>query len=365
MNRILGVYVGVNIRKVIAEYDLDRITVVTLASHSALQLVHGAKKEGFRTALIITENRKLFYEQFKHLIDFFIVVNKWSDLCKEQIVKKLIELNSIFIPHGSFVEYVGLDCAENIEIPLFGLRSIFRVEANQHLKMDLLAKAGIPTPKRYSLGEEINDLVIVKLPGAKGGKGYFLALSKDEIIDGIERAINQGLINKPSDALIQEYVVGVPAYFHFFFSPIFNRLEILGADIRYESNVDGLRRLKHNVLERLGIEPSFIVVGNIPMVLRESLLYKVYDYGLRFVKVTRKVLPPGIIGPFCLEGIIEDDLNIKIFEFSGRIVAGTNLYIQGSPYSFLYWDETMSTGRRIAREIKLAIERGELNSVVT
>ena len=101
------------------------------------------------------------------------------------------------------------------------------------------------------------------------------------------------------------------------------------------------------------------------MVLRESLLYKVYDYGLRFVRITKELLPPGIIGPFCLEGIIKDDLSIKIFEFSGRIVAGTNLYVQGSPYSFLYWDEPMSTGRRIAREIRLAIEKGRLDSIVT
>ena len=356
---------SVSIEKVITGYDPNRITIATLGSHSALQLVHGAKKEGFRTALIVTKDRKLFYEQFRHLIDFFIVVNRWGDLCREPVVKKLIELNAIFIPHGSFVEYVGLKCAERVEVPLFGLRSIFRVEANQHLKMDLLTKAGIPTPRHYDLNDEINNLVIVKLPGAKGGRGYFLALSKDEVIKGIEKAINQGLISKPADALIQEYIVGVPAYFHFFFSPVLNRLEILGADIRYESNVDGLRRLKHDVLEKLGIEPLFVVVGNIPMVLRESLLYKVYDYGLRFVNVTKELLPPGIIGPFCLEGIIKDDLSIKIFEFSGRIVAGTNLYVQGSPYSFLYWDEPMSVGRRIAREIKLAIKRGVLNGVVT
>jgi len=58
-------------------------------------------------------------------------------------------------------------------------------------------------------------------------------------------------------------------------------------------------------------------------------------------------------------------MNIKVFEFSGRIVAGTNLYLNGSPYSYLYWNEPMSTGRRIAREVKLAVERGELNKIVT
>jgi 5-formaminoimidazole-4-carboxamide-1-(beta)-D-ribofuranosyl 5'-monophosphate synthetase len=58
-------------------------------------------------------------------------------------------------------------------------------------------------------------------------------------------------------------------------------------------------------------------------------------------------------------------MEIKVFEFSGRIVAGTNIYVYGSPYSYLYWSEPMSTGRRIAREIRLAIERSALDKVLT
>ncbi|MEM4528536.1 MAG: DUF1297 domain-containing protein [Desulfurococcaceae archaeon] len=46
-------------------------------------------------------------------------------------------------------------------------------------------------------------------------------------------------------------------------------------------------------------------------------------------------------------------------------MAGTNLYIDGSPYSYLYWNEPMSTGRRIARELKMAIEKNILHKVLT
>ncbi|MEM1639802.1 MAG: DUF1297 domain-containing protein, partial [Desulfurococcaceae archaeon] len=74
---------------------------------------------------------------------------------------------------------------------------------------------------------------------------------------------------------------------------------------------------------------------------------------------------PGVIGPFCLESIITETMDIVVFEFSGRIVAGTNLYIDGSPYSYLYWNEPMSTGRRIARELKMAIEKNVLHRVLT
>ncbi|ABN70614.1 Protein of unknown function DUF1297 [Staphylothermus marinus F1] len=137
----------------------------------------------------------------------------------------------------------------------------------------------------------------------------------------------------------------------------------MGADIRYESNVDGAKRLPPTLAGE--VEPSFVVVGNIPLVLRESLLPKVLEYGTRFVEATKRKLPPGIIGPFSLESIITEDLEVKVFEFSGRIVAGTNLYIHGSPYSLLYWDEPMSMGRRKARKLKLAISKNLLELVVT
>jgi hypothetical protein len=48
-------------------------------------------------------------------------------------------------------------------------------------------------------------------------------------------------------------------------------------------------------------------------------------------------------------------------EISARIVAGTNPFIDGSPYSYLNYDEPMSTGRRIAREIKNALLSNSLD----
>ena len=60
-----------------------------------------------------------------------------------------------------------------------------------------------------------------------------------------------------------------------------------------------------------------------------------------------------MIGPFCLETVVTDQLEFKVFEISARIVAGTNPYIGGSPYTELI-EPGLSTGRRIAQEIKLA-----------
>ncbi len=227
--------------------------------------------------------------------------------------------------------------------------------------MKLLELSNIKTPIKFENPEDVDRIVIVKLPGAKGGRGYFIARSKQEVKEGIKRVLDQGLVKNIDELIIQEYVIGIPMYFQFFYSPILKRVEMTGIDIRYETNVDGLRRLPLDVR----VEPTFVVAGNIPAVARESILPKAYDYAENFIKTTKEMVPPGIIGPFCLESVVTENLDIITFEFSGRIVAGTNLYVDGSPYSWLYWDEPMSVGRRIAREIKLATQDGKLDEVTT
>ena len=78
-----------------------------------------------------------------------------------------------------------------------------------------------------------------------------------------------------------------------------------------------------------------------------------------------KLVPPGMNGPFCIEGVYDENAQFSAFEFSARIVAGTNIFMNGSPYTSLIFDEPMSMGRRIAREIKQADEKNELNSITT
>jgi 5-formaminoimidazole-4-carboxamide-1-(beta)-D-ribofuranosyl 5'-monophosphate synthetase len=71
-----------------------------------------------------------------------------------------------------------------------------------------------------------------------------------------------------------------------------------------------------------------------------------------------------MFGPFCLETIVTPDQKFYIIEISCRIVAGTNLFTSGSPYSALIYDEPMSTGRRIAREIKNGITQKRLKELL-
>jgi len=101
------------------------------------------------------------------------------------------------------------------------------------------------------------------------------------------------------------------------------------------------------------------------MVLRESLLDKVYSMGENFVEASKKLVSPGMNGPFCIEGVYDENANFKTFEFSARIVAGTNIYMEGSPYTTLLYNEPMSMGRRIAREVKIASDSNQLDKVTT
>jgi 5-formaminoimidazole-4-carboxamide-1-(beta)-D-ribofuranosyl 5'-monophosphate synthetase len=101
----------------------------------------------------------------------------------------------------------------------------------------------------------------------------------------------------------------------------------------------------------------------VPVVVRESLLPKLLDMGERAVEKSLELFG-GMIGPFCLECIVTDNLTVKVFEVSSRIVAGTNPFISGSPYSDLL-EPGVSTGRRIAQEIRLARDQDRLGEILT
>jgi len=336
---------------------LSRISLAVYASHSAIQILLGAREEGLPATLFGPPDALKLYRRFPGLISNLVEYK--GDEC----LTFLKEQGHVLIPSGSIVEYVGYEAIKRSGIPLFGLKELIKWESDWELKLKLLREAGIPIPRTFKEPHEIDSTVIVKLPGAKGGKGFFISKSPKEIENKLAKLITDGEIKSVKDVCIQEYIVGTTMYAHYFQSPIFNRLEITGFDIRYETNVDGMKRLPPMLAE--DISPSFVVCGNIPVYPREKLLEIFIEYGERFVEATKRLIPPGIIGPFCLECIVNEDLEPIVFEFSGRIVAGTNVYLLGSPYLKLYWGKEMSVGRRVAKEIKIAEEADRLNEVVT
>jgi 5-formaminoimidazole-4-carboxamide-1-(beta)-D-ribofuranosyl 5'-monophosphate synthetase len=357
-------------------YDPARISIGTICSHTALQIFYGARQEGFKTVGICTSDRRFVYESFQFgKPDEYIIVDNYRDLISQGFQDELLRRNVIIISHGSFVEYVGPEnLRKEFRVPVFGNRRALEFEGDRVKMRSWLKEAGIKVPEEYSEPSEIDRQCIVKFHGARGGRGFFVVDSEKGYNEQIENRIKRGIIAESDvkEATIQELVIGVRYYPHYFYSLMFEgevkagegRIELLGIDRRVESNVDDLYRIPE--LEgRKPIEPSYVVTGNMPIVLRESLLPKALDLGRRVTDASTRLFPPGIIGPFCLETICTDEQDFVTFEVSARIVAGTNLYPEGSPYSCYLFSKPMSTGRRMALEIKEGIRRRRLDDLVS
>jgi len=331
-------------------------TIVTLGSHSALQILKGGKDEGFKTAVVCTPDRIPLYSSYNNFIDEILEINDWKQFPK--LEKELIKRNSIIIPHGSFVAYLGMDQNKQMKTLYFGNKAVLDWEENRKMQRFWMEEAGIKVPHRFKKGDKIDRPVIVKSYGAAGGKGYFTARNQKELDEKLKTFSEERF-------MVQEYVIGVPLYFHFFYSPLTKKVEIMSIDKRYETNVDSLGRIPAKNQRGLNIEPSFEVVANIPLAVRESMLAEAISMAERVVETSKRLIPPkGLFGPFCLETIITSSSEIYVIEISARIVAGTNCFINGSPYTYLNYDEPMSTGRRIAREIKKAIKKDKLREVL-
>ncbi len=351
-----------NINDMLTSYDKKNLTIATVCSHSSLQIFNGARKEGFKTIGIAVGEKKKYYDAFPlGKPDEFLIVNNYKDILK--YTKELKEKNAIIIPHGSFVEYLGAENFLKLDVPTFGNRDVLLWESDRGKERIWLEGAGLTMPEEIVNPKDIDMPVIVKYHGAKGGKGFFIAKTYNEFL----RRIKKG---KPYT--IQEFVMGTRYYLHYFYSPIQENayklskgsLQLLSMDRRDETTIDEVQRLGSIAeLEEIGIHPTFVVTGNIPIVIRESLLPKVFDMGVAVVEKSLDLFG-GIIGSFCLETVVTEDLEFKVFEISARIVAGTNPYTFGSPYSELIQPD-MSTGRRIAQEIKFAAKKNLLEKILT
>jgi 5-formaminoimidazole-4-carboxamide-1-(beta)-D-ribofuranosyl 5'-monophosphate synthetase len=119
-------------------------------------------------------------------------------------------------------------------------------------------------------------------------------------------------------------------------------------------------------LNELQINPEYTVCGHNSATLRESLLEKAFELAEKYVEATKEYYAPGIIGPFCLQTCVDKDLNFYIYDVAPRVGGGTNVHMAvGHPYGNALWRTNMSTGRRLAREVGIALENDVLEKIVT
>ena len=339
-------------------------SIATLGSHCSLQVLKGAKDEGLKTILVCERKREKLYKRFP-FIDDLIVVDSFREILEQKCQAILEQNNAVLIPHGTLIAQMNSEEIESIKTPMFGNKWILRWESDREMKEKLMVEAKLPIPKPVPTPADISNMVIVKRQGAAGGKGYFLAATEEEYNTKRQQLISERIISKDETLYIQEYAAGVLAYLQFFYSPLKEELEFFGVDQRHESDIEGLSRIPSEQQLKSNKVPSFNVIGNSPLVLRESLLEEVYNMGDNFVDAAKRLVKPGMNGPFCIEGVYDENAKFTSFEFSARIVAGTNIYMDGSPYYSLLFNEQMSMGKRIAREVKTAAETNQLDKVTT
>jgi len=355
-----------SVQKIIEKYDQNKLTIGTLGSHSSLNIFKGAKEEGFQTVCICKEKDAIMYKKYP-VVDELIVVRDFTELLSDTLQEHLRKLNVILVPHGSFTAYLSTEELMNtLQIPMFGNRQLLKWEANRKAQEEWLCQAGLRLPATFKSPDDIDRLAIVKLQGAKGGRGYFLVNSPKGFHKKAQEMIKRGLVTRADieDVHLQEYVLGVNVYPSYFSSILNDDVELLAMDRRYESAVDGIGKIPAQEQFEIDVAPTYTVVGNFPIVLRESLLPEVMRMGENVHRKAVKLARPGVIGPFCLETVITDDLKIYTFEISARIVAGTNVGIGTSPYAYLRYGENMYMGRRIALELREAIKQKRLQDVV-
>lgn len=371
-----------DIRKVLEDYNMRDLSIGTLGGHSALDICRGAKLNGFRTVVVCQEGREQTYSKYykrrdngNGIVDEIILVNNFKDIVNKDVQEKLRNLNTIFIHNRYFWVYCNFKEIENkFLVPIFGTRDMVKLEErdvpnNQYY---MLEKAGIRIPKIFKAPKDIDRLVIVKVAEAKRNyeRAFFLCSSYKGYLEKSSELLNKKIIEKNTlnKAVIEEYIIGAPVNFNFFYSALNNELELMGTDMRRQTNIDGLLRLpaaeQMEVLKHL--KPKYIETGHIAVTVKESLLEKIFEIGEKFVAATKKLHKTGIIGPFALQGAIvaeERKEDIVIFDVSMRIPGSPGTVF--TPYSSYLYHKPLSYGERIAMEVKRAKEHEQLDLICT
>jgi len=373
--------------EVLEGYDLKNLRIGMIASHSALDTADGAVEENFRTLAVCQEGREKPYVKYFRadrdksgkivtgMIDEVMMLKKFPEILEQENQDILREKNTLFVPNRSFTSYCGIDAVEDqFMLPLLGSRNLLRSEERGD-KRDyywLLEKAGLPFPEPIE-AEDINQLVMVKLPHAVKTleRGFFTAASYEEYCQKADLLLRQNVIDQDGIELarIERYIIGPVFNLDYFYSPITKRVELIGIDWRFETSLDGHCRLpatQQLTLNERQINPEYTVCGHNSATLRESLLEKAFGLAEKYVEATQEYYAPGIIGPFCLQTCVDKDLNFFIYDVAPRIGGGTNVHMAvGHPYGNALWRTNMSTGRRLAREVRVALENDCLDKIVT
>ncbi len=373
------------------KYNLDDAKIGVLASHSALDTCEGAVTEGFRTVAVCQKGRDAAFSRYfraqrdsdgnlrRGVVDDTIMLDRFGDIMRPEVQQDIMSRNALFVPNRSFTSYNPIDAVEDdFAVPLVGSRNLLRSEERGEERdyYWLLEQAGMPFPRKVEKPEDIDGLTIIKVHHKvkKLERGFFTAKDYDQFVQKSEELIAQDVLEPDflQHARMEKYIIGPVFNLDFFYDPLEEKgekVELLGVDWRFESSLDGYVRLpaKQQVeLEEDGIIPEYTVCGHNSATMRESLLDKAFELAEKYVAATKKFYDPGIIGPFCLQTCIDKDLKFHIYDVAPRIGGGTNVHMSvGHPYGNTLWRTNMSSGRRLSKMVREAIEQERVDEIVT
>jgi 5-formaminoimidazole-4-carboxamide-1-(beta)-D-ribofuranosyl 5'-monophosphate synthetase len=389
----------INIEEVLKNYDKTKLTIGVLGGHSALDVCAGATKMGFDTVAVCQKGReKTYTEHYKRVeergcVGNTIVVDSFADIVKPEVQDELRALNTIFVHNRYFWVYCNFEEIEkDFNVPIYGTRDMLKleerdVELNQY---ELLELAGIRTPKILRpgasgiTGSELTKLLdkhfaedgsplIVKVNEAHRGyeRAFFTVTSTAQFQETSTAMLEKGTIIQEDldNAVIEEFVIGAQVNFNFFYSPLNDRIELMGTDMRRQTSLDGFLRLDAKTQTDLldnGYKPSMVENGHVAITIKESLIEKAYIEAEKFVAATKKHCAPGIIGPFALQGAVasyEGREEIVIFDVSMRIPGSPGTAY--TPYTNYMYGKNLSYGERIAMEIAAAAYSNKLEKLLT
>ena len=279
-------------------YDLSRLTLCSIGSHSALDVASGARAQGLRNLIVTAKGREKTYSRYfvreespvgRGCVDGVLELQDFPEILNEDVQRRLFEQNVIFVANRSFEVYLhqqfGYDEIERrMLVPFFGNRHLLRAE-ERTLPFDpaqgklaqgdkgedqyaLMRAAGIRHPRRFASPDDIDRLVMVKAPHARVSfeRAFFLASSPEEYRATADHLMDEGILSAGglASARIEEYVLGPSVNLNFFYSPILGELELSGTDTRRQTNLEGFRSVPPSAFEAVrGITMRLEEVGHI------------------------------------------------------------------------------------------------------
>jgi 5-formaminoimidazole-4-carboxamide-1-(beta)-D-ribofuranosyl 5'-monophosphate synthetase len=375
-----------DVRAALASYDVERLTLCSVGSHSALEVASGARAQGVRNLIVTERGRNATYDRYyarredgppRGCVDATLDVARFADLLDDDVQAALRRENVVFVPNRSFEVYLHqrytyAEIEERMRVPFFGNRRLLRAEErdepeNQYALMD---RAGIRYPRRIASPDAIDGLVMVKAPHAKVSfeRAFFLVRDAGDYARTADRLVESGIVTREglSGAVIEEFALGPTVNLNFFWSPVLGELELMGTDTRRQTNRDGFMGLPFNQARDLADEPVRMEeAGHIAATLTESMLEKAFDMGERFVRAAREVDGIGVIGPFALQCVIVSGppKDFVCYDVSLRIPGSPGT--RYTPYTAYRWGRDVSFGERIAMELVWARDQGRLEEILT